>query len=151
GVEGPDLPSDNLAVGQEIEQLPGRGVGGESRERLEPDFHPAPDREALGDARDDDGAEPDLDAFELRVLRQEDQVAVDCEPVFDGRVGQPTLARRDDVLGLEPGPNQASMELEREVLVEQEPQEASLTAGGVWAARWAAYRSAATTCARVSW
>ena len=106
---------------------------------------------ALGNPRNDDGADADFDALELGVLRHEDQVVLDGQAGHDRLVRESPAAHRDDVLRLEPGRNEAMVEPEGDVLVEQEPQEASLTAGGVWAARWAAYRRAATTWTRVSW
>lgn len=150
-IDPPDLSPDDLPGWQKVEPLAGRRVGREIRERPKPNLDPLANRKALGDSRDDDGAGTDLDVFELGVLRHQDQVWLDGELSNDLCVRQPPPAHRDDVLAFESACDQAAVELEREVLVEQEPQEASLTAGGVWAARCAAYRSAAMTCSRVSW
>ena len=64
----------------------------------------------------------------------EDQVGFGFETLADGRIGQASLAERDEVLGVEPALAKPPHQREREILVEKEPHEALATAGGKWAA-----------------
>ncbi len=119
--------------------MTGRAIGKERLQRGRPPLDPLGDRKPLGDPGDDHGR-PNAarEALELAVMGDEDQIVLGDEARSDGWVGEATLPQHDDVLAVVPGGDEPPMELEGEVLVEENPHEASLTAGGRWAARCAA-------------
>ena len=101
----------------------------------EPNFDASLDGKALGNTRDDDLAgSGDLYVFEIPIVGQEHEIGLRGESPNDVPIGAPS-APKDDVLGVMAGIKQAGVQAKRKVLVEQEPQESSLTAGGVWSAR----------------
>ena len=63
------------------------------------------------------------------------QVVFGGQPPSDLGIGKAAAIRGDDVFDVMTGVGELTVELERDVLVQQDPQEASLTAGGMWAAR----------------
>lgn len=99
---------------------------------------------------DDDGRRVQGQFLELGVLCHEHQVGLLDQPLTDLAVRHPAQAQCDDVVGVVAGGDEPPLQLDGEVLVQQEPQETSRTAGARWAATWAAYRSAASSWSRLS-
>jgi hypothetical protein len=134
-----DLPGHDLADRQEFEQSASRRSGEEALERPGPEVDAGSNGEALRDPGDDHGtAVFGHDGGEVVVLGDEDELGFGRQAGDDLGVGDASLPEHDDVVDLVAPGEEMPVELEREILVEEDPQEASLTAGGVWAARWAA-------------
>lgn len=132
-------PGDDLAGWREFEEVSTARRRQEGIERRKPDLDAPVYRKALGNPGDHHHARPLLyKRQKLRVLGYEGQPLLDGETGPDLRVGHSTVAGGDDVLDLVACLSEATVELERDVLVQQNRQDASLTAGGMWAARWAA-------------
>src|SRR5712664_2820417 len=110
---------------------------GPRRRRLTSDLDALPDRQALRQVGNDHlGPEIARDVAELLVVGKKHQ-RFRGKPLAQDIVADAALSEHDDMLDLLPGVAQPAIESERRRLVEQELH-GSLTAGGWWAATWAA-------------
>lgn len=134
----------DLTVLRDLEAGPLRLGFEESLEGCQPDIDSAFDRKTLRNPGDDDLPPGDRQVLELPVLGQEHRIPL-CESLDDLSIRDPAKPESDQVLAVNPLTLERAVQSKREVLVEEEPQDTSRTAGGTWPARCAAYRSAART------
>ena len=110
-------------------------------------FHQPP---RLTNSRQHDDSFGWLIEQEVLIVCQEEKLSLE-ETLPDSLIGCTAPAKGDDVVHLFAVSLQAMVQREREVLVEEDLQDAWRTAGGKWAATWAAYAKAARTCSSESW
>lgn len=102
----------------------------ECLERTEPDINSLLNGKILRYPRDDhDGSAIGGHILELSVLSEEEQLFA-CEALPDLKVGNSPLIELNDMLNVVTISAGAMIEWQREILIEQNLHEATLTAGG---------------------